>query len=203
MTEGEGFLTRWARRKRAAAAEQRQPRPGGIREPAAPTPAAPQETVSSFDPASLPRLETIGAGSDIRPFLAPDVPADLKRRALRRAWTADPAIRDFIGLSENSWDFSVSGGVPGFGSVTPEEARRILAQIGQETGAPDPGLPTEPGRQASGIGASHLEAGGDRQTDDGNQPSSEKSNIALHNNGREEKFCLPLPRRRHGGALPD
>jgi len=53
------------------------------------------------------------------------VPADLTRAALRRAWSTDPAIRDFIGLSENSWDFNAQDGVPGFGSLTPQRLARM------------------------------------------------------------------------------
>jgi Protein of unknown function (DUF3306) len=79
---------------------------------------------SSCNAANLPPIESIGAGSDIRPFLAPDVPADLTRAALRRAWSTDPAIRDFIGLSENSGDFNAQDGVPGFGSLI----RQLLAR---------------------------------------------------------------------------
>ena len=40
------------------------------------------------------RSNSITAATDIRAFLAPGVPAELTRAALRRAWTADPAIRD-------------------------------------------------------------------------------------------------------------
>ena len=79
---------------------------------------------SSCNAANLPPIESIGAGSDIRRFLAPDVPADLTRAALRRAWSTDPAIRDFIGLSEDSGDFNAQDGVPGFGSLT----RQLLAR---------------------------------------------------------------------------
>jgi hypothetical protein len=61
---------------------------------------------SVFDAARLPPIESIGPGSDIRPFLDPGVPQNLTRAALRRAWATDPTIRDFIGLSENSWDFN-------------------------------------------------------------------------------------------------
>jgi hypothetical protein len=75
--------------------------------------------------ANLPPIGSIGAGSDIRPFLAPGVPAHLTRAALRRAWSTDPAIRDFIGLSENSWDFNAPDGVPGFGSLTPQRLARM------------------------------------------------------------------------------
>ena len=80
---------------------------------------------SPFDAANLPPIESIGAASDIRPFLAPGVPAELTRAALRRAWSTDPAIRDFIGLSENSWDFNAPDGVPGFGSLTPQRLARM------------------------------------------------------------------------------
>ena len=87
---------------------------------------------SSFDMANLPPIESIGAGSDILPFLASGVPADLTRAALRRAWSTDPAIRDFIGLSENSWDFDAQEGAPGFGSLTTDSSRQPLARTTRE-----------------------------------------------------------------------
>ena len=90
-------------------------------------------TESPFDAANLPPIESIGAGSDIRPFLALGVPADLTRAALRRAWSTDPAIRDFIGLSENSWDFNAQDGVPGFGSLT----RQLVARMTGEAESSD------------------------------------------------------------------
>jgi hypothetical protein len=74
-----------------------------------------------LDLANLPPIESIGSGSDIRPFLAPGVPADLTRTALRRAWSTDPAIRDFVGLSENSWDFNAPDDVPVIGLLTRDE----------------------------------------------------------------------------------
>jgi hypothetical protein len=70
--------------------------------------------------------------------------------ALRRAWSVDPAIRTFIGLSENSWDFNAAGGVPGFSSLTAEDARRLLARAMEEKEslhAARP-LPRSPRRQA-------------------------------------------------------
>jgi hypothetical protein len=70
-----------------------------------------RETQSLPDAASLPPIGSIGAASDIRPFLEPGVPQDLARAALRRAWIVDPAIRDFVGLSENFSDFNASDAV--------------------------------------------------------------------------------------------
>jgi hypothetical protein len=89
-------------------------------------------TPTRFDAVSLPPIESIGAASDIRPFLEPGVPQDLARAALRRAWAADPAIRDFIGLSENSWDFNTPDAVPGFGSLTTGDAGRLLTRVPEE-----------------------------------------------------------------------
>ncbi len=40
----------------------------------------------------------------------------------------DPAIREFIGPSENAWDFTAPNGVPGFGPISPPaEPRPYLA----------------------------------------------------------------------------
>ena len=86
-----------------------------------PAKAAPQP---EFDLASLPSLDSITAATDIRAFLAPGVPKELARAALRRAWSADPAIRDFVGLAENDWDFTDPTAMPGFGALPPGTTSR-------------------------------------------------------------------------------
>ncbi len=157
MSADESFLARWARRKRGAARKahdrtERQRRPGTTLPRIAAAPLPPEETQSLFDPASLPPIESIGAGSDIRPFLSAGVPADLTRAALRRAWSVDPAIRDFVGLSENSWDFNAPGAMPGFGSLTAEDVRRLVARVMDEPEAS--GL--RPPRRPSGYRTTKL-----------------------------------------------
>ena len=87
---------------------------------------------SLFDAVSLPPIASIGAGSDLRPYLAPGLPQDLTRAALRRAWSTDPAIRDFIGLSENSWDFNAPDAVSGFGSLITDDAGRLSAGLAED-----------------------------------------------------------------------
>jgi hypothetical protein len=87
-----------------------------------------QWSATQLPPASQPPIESIGPGSEIRSFLAPGVPQDAAREALRRAWVADPAIRTYIGPSENSWDFNAPDGVPGFGSPISTEADRVLTK---------------------------------------------------------------------------
>jgi Protein of unknown function (DUF3306) len=74
----------------------------------------------------LPPIESIVADSDIRPFLAAGVPAELTRAALRSAWTADPAIRDFIGIAESQWDFNAPATIPGFGPLGVADYARAL-----------------------------------------------------------------------------
>jgi hypothetical protein len=81
------------------------------------------------DALGLPLLDAIGAATDIRPFLEPGVPQDAARAALRRAWTADPAIRDFIGLSEDYWDSNASDAT----RVTEETDNRLLSGSDKST----------------------------------------------------------------------
>ena len=123
MSERENLLLRWARLKQAVkAAEEIDGASAGSEAMAVPE--------APFDPASLPSIESIAADTDIIAFLRAGVPAELTRAALRRAWTSDPAIRDFIGIAENQWDFNDPNAIPGFGPLVPTESGvDILAQI--------------------------------------------------------------------------
>jgi hypothetical protein len=127
MTNDESFLMRWSRRKRDAAPTSSGPlkreRTVVGTAPEVPAP-SPRKTPLTCDPASLPSIDSIDAETDIRAFLAAGVAANLTRAALRRAWSSDPVIRKFVGLSENSWDFNAPGGVPGFGPGSPAEKNR-------------------------------------------------------------------------------
>ena len=69
------------------------------------------------DLSGLPSIEAIAANTDVRGFLQSRVPNELTRAALRKAWTSDPAIRDFIGIAENQWDFNDPNAIPGFGPL--------------------------------------------------------------------------------------
>lgn len=146
------FLERWSRRKRLAM------RRGGNALGAAADVA--DDDQDAFDLSRLPPIEDIKAATDLRAFLAPGVPVELTRAALRRAWTADPAIRDFVEIAENQWDFGKPRTVPGFGSldVTPE-LRRLVEQLCGDP--PDGG---EAGSESSEQGMSKQPA---EDTDDG------------------------------------
>jgi hypothetical protein len=71
---------------------------------------------------TLPSIDSITSTTDIRAFLRPGIPDGLKHAALRRAWTADPAIRDFVEIAENQWDFNKPQDIPGFGLLDPSWA---------------------------------------------------------------------------------
>jgi hypothetical protein len=141
VSEPENFLSRWARLKREAAeATETAATPDAAASDAsadASRPAEPADAANAppapapvFDISTLPSIESITATTDIRAFLAPGVPPDLARAALRRVWVADPAIRDFIGIAENQWDFNDPNAIPGFGSLGPlDDVRRLVAQV--------------------------------------------------------------------------
>ena len=141
MNDAENFAARWSRRKREATktkpahtdAPSNNKSLGGEAAgdakdakdaPASKTTDA--EKQPPFDPATLPPIESIVAGSDIRAFLQSGVPAELAKAALRRAWTTDPAIRDFIEMAENQWDFTNPTSIPGFGPLLPGDDPRQL-----------------------------------------------------------------------------
>jgi hypothetical protein len=235
MSEQEKFLQRWSRRKHQAAedsapAAERDAAPVKRDDETDESPASAKPSVPdaepAFDPASLPPLESIVANSDIRAFLRPGVPAGLTRAALRRAWSADPAIRDFIGLSENSWDFTAPNGVPGFGPLDPAEVPRLLAEVfGPETRekvqsaleaverATD--APAPQGKLADSAGKSEIPVTpkGDLpvesavvapgQSDTQNLLPSKGDDVAVQNGSSEPSSRFAGVRRSHGGALPE
>jgi hypothetical protein len=226
MSDDESFVARWSRRKRDAAPQTRhQPKSeeaGGGAAPEVSAALPPGETRPPPDPASLPPIESIGAGADIRAFLAAGVPADLARAALRRAWSADPVIRDFIGLSENSWDFNAPGGVPGFGSVKAEDIRRLmgepetaeLARPTAETSSADqatvpvsgsgPAAELAPQQPAVHDSAQDQPKQDHETSGDHRDPTPRgKVRIAMQHQRGEHECCQPSSRRRHGSALPE
>ena len=223
MSDPEGFLTRWSRRKREAddaapeAVPSEQPAPSLPADPEAATesgvaqPKASQGDSPEVDLSALPSLESITATTDIRAFLLPGVPAELTRAALRRAWVADPAIRDFIGLAENAWDFTAPDTIPGFGSSVPADvARRLIAgMMGEEKAeAPSEGdaraeTVTKPDVSTTDDADAEATTAVERPLTDEVGRAGEDGNVdvAMH---KEEapREDPPRPGRAHGGALP-
>jgi hypothetical protein len=228
----QNFFERWSRRKREAA-EQEKAAPSKDAEraseqlpdqPAQRASSAPAAEKASFDPASLPPIESINAVSDIRAFLAPGVSAELTRAALRRAWVADPAIRDFVGLSENAWDFTAPEGVPGFGTIGTEDVRRLVAQLTGGTSDSQPEEPNMPSAAETGdapqtpavkddsmAGAARTSAAAEMSQDEARALADPEADLLQHNKEDaatqyEDAKAEVMPaslRRGHGGALPE
>jgi hypothetical protein len=207
----ESFLSRWSRRKRAYTSPRLRGEVGSRSDPgegdprnarAVESPPHPDPLPASgereFDPATLPPIESIDAGTDVSAFLRPGVPADLARAALRRAWMADPAIRDFVGLAENAWDFNKPGGVPGFGPLRAiDDIQRLAAEVAGVASAvtPEGESGEEDGKPAPAQQQTATSAPQDIQA------SAAPDDAAVQSDSRPAE---PRPSRaRHGGALPE
>jgi hypothetical protein len=243
MSDDESFLTRWSRRKRDVAEGR------AVAEPAPPpiTPAEGEverdgdEAASSrpvtdagtsrplVDLSKLPTIESITAETDISGFLAPGVPAELTRAALRRAWSADTSIRDFIGLVENDWDVLAPAAAGGTQPLVASEAmRRMVGELFSPSPAPDD--TTAPRRDPAGSDQSlpvpvesaavavpetapaeevtaASEAPSERPTgqsvaDSGHPDAARQIDIAVQDDGEQSRPSGVAVRRGHGRALP-
>ncbi len=140
-SERENFLTRWSSRKLANRTQSAQQDAHAGHEPRDAKGTSENSTSAKtskggdaqdnppFDLAQLPPLDLIGADTNITAFLHRDVPLDLTRAALRRAWTSDPTIKDFVGLVENGWDFNDPSAMSGFGPISAEEVARLAGKV--------------------------------------------------------------------------
>jgi hypothetical protein len=141
------FLLRWSKRKHAARSAEQPPESTGslqpgprasdaVAEPAAPEPEGGATTpleaeLNAEEVARLPSLEEFTADTDISMFLRKGVPAPLRNAALRRMWSLDPKIRDFVGDARDyAYDWNTPGGVPGSGPLpSTEDVARMAARI--------------------------------------------------------------------------
>jgi hypothetical protein len=225
MTSPENFVSRWARLKSESDTEPKTepaengPQPEAVASVGAETPSAHRqdEVVDElFDPASLPSIETITVDTDIRGFLQSRVPAALTRAALRQAWARDPAIRDFIGIAENQWDFNDPTAMPGFGPMRETDNlpalltralgdRDKLADIILEIPAPvENALPAVADREPSKPDQT-LQQTSERSSapdETSNLPDESNESTATRNDGVAEEGDSSESYRSHGSALP-
>jgi hypothetical protein len=248
MTEPENFIARWSRRKREAADEVETTKPAaapGVPDESThtddgrgeagggpPVRRGVSEPASEFDWTKLPPVETITAESDIRAFLQAGVPPELTRAALRRAWAADPKIRDFVGLADYDWDFNTPGAIPGFGplEMSEEVRRQVVRMIGSsltedgldkpapahaeaqperspietsiELATTTPATPTEQIQSKGGMAPREPADGGSEAHNFRALPQCTQEDIAAQNNPELPDNSLASDRRPHGRALP-
>jgi hypothetical protein len=174
-----------------------------------------------FDLSTLPSLDSITAATDVTAFLRKGVPLELSRAALRRAWTADPAIRDFVGLAENAWDFNDPNAIPGFGPLdySQEQMRELVGKIlGEVREAAEDPASHQPPQATSGIDKRSAALAPEPQPpavpaaesiDSTTEPAatqlvrpSNDADIAVRKSGKEAEEDIPVVRRAHGTALP-
>src|SRR5262245_31751485 len=243
MSEPENFLARWSRRKREAEEQQTPPASSAPDNASSPAPqsleadfadvvraretGAQDERTSdapAIDLTKLPPIDSITAATDIRPFLAAGVPEHLRVAALRRAWVADPAIRDFVGIAENQWDFTAPEGVPGFGPLLPaDDVRRLVAEV---LGDRDEATPPEAPADAPQVAAAKEETARDdemmqsdrlapaddsRTFDTASADSESEAHVIMQydaddgasQNDGTDRNPPRVSKRAHGSALPE
>lgn len=146
MSKG-SFAGRWSRLKREAEAPAPETEPRI--EPEAEAEPEIEPEISAEEIAALPPVETLEPGADLGPFLRRGVPRALRQAALRRMWTINPAIRDYVDPArEYALDWNAPGGVPGGGAVSPSEVAAMLGRLfrppaSAEPAAAPPSMPAE------------------------------------------------------------
>ena len=231
MSDQEKFLSRWSRRKLEPADEKVPSEPpqaadapaasADAAKPAAASPARQGEAapVPEFDLSKLPSLDSIGADSDIKAFLQSGVPLALRNAALRRAWSADPAIRNYIGPAEYAWDFTDPKAMPGFGDLGPDvDIKKLVAEVFGDaksdiepladaaSSAPTPAQSASPADAnlvtATSTASESAAAGPQHGTPIDDEPLLQRDeNVATQHND-PQKHAAATSARRHGGAIP-
>jgi hypothetical protein len=216
MNDPDNFLSRWSRRKHEAGErkEKKEETAGEVdsnpapeNEPGSVASAPDTASAMKFDADSLPPIESISAKTDITAFMRSSVPETLKHAALRRAWSSDPAVRDFVGLNENFWDAAGPEGIPGFGDLDPNlDVKHLVSELFGEAPRQDASSGSEPGQ---GTNSSSPPIPNESETANLQQPhlaraespSQRNENAAAQpeqpESAPEKKFA-----RRHGGAMP-
>lgn len=144
--EGEGFLSRWSRRKRELAEPESVTVAPAVEAPPPSTEPAPAEPEPEIEP---PSLDLVDKDFDLAPWLKRNVPETWKLAALRRAWESDPAIRDYVNPARDyALDWNTPGGAPGYGPLTEsDDVGGMLRAIFGE--APEPESPATEGADAA------------------------------------------------------
>jgi hypothetical protein len=121
----EGFARRWSRLKR---------------EPVKPTPTPAAIVEVEAPPIEMPPDAATIPLEDITAWLGRSIPEGWREIALRRMWSADLSIRDFIGPADYAWDWNIPGGAPGWGPMRAADdiVRLLTRAIGEDLPKTEP-----------------------------------------------------------------
>ncbi len=216
MNDEENFISRWSRRKREVADEPPKPKKADPtqtidpldEEPGPGSQVSAASSAKEFDISSLPPINSIGAGTDITAFMQPGVPGALRHAALRRAWAADPAIRNFVGLNENYWnDAAGAAAAPGFGDLDPGvDVKRMVSELFGDSAPEKPEDESQATSTTPAVFSEQIMG----KTDQKPLPTQERIEstetpatevAAVHNDPEGQSRLSAI--RRHGGALPE
>lgn len=208
MSEDEGFLGRWSRRKQ----EQKAAPIAADTAKLAPVPAdaandktaTPPKEAEPIDLASLPPIDSLGADSDYTVFLRPGVPQSMQVAALRRLWLTDPSVRDYEALVDYAWDFNA----PGYGQLLPTDdveklARAVFGEL--EKRKEDPEAKTAELTEVPAPENAPKPADNVRRSGAGSAPAVEPEPVIAAQAPVEPAVAPSASspvRRRHGAALP-
>lgn len=206
MSGGE-FLSRWSRRKlqsepEAPATDLPAPVPAEVPGETA-TPDVPQESdaLTPEEIEALPKVEEITAETDISVFLRKGVPEFLKNAALRRVWSVDPAIRDYVSEArEYAYDWNVPGGVPGNGPLLPSD--NVGDMLRQIFGDGPPGTKLAESMEAEAARGAVSRIEGASAADPSDDASPEPTVDAAMQQSDEAQNPLQEPDSLNGKALP-
>lgn len=238
----EPFLKRWSRRKRQDTSQTAERNPAAVDDAAdkAKAPASQEFAIRStsgqnealqrsapagssqdetepLDLASLPKPDELKPDSDIRAFLDRRVPEATRNAALKRIWTLDPTIRDFIEVAENQWDWNTPGGAPGYEPI--EDAQTVARLLDHAVGVITnykrdetvilssetsfPGALLSPDAAAQTIAPITIRSERPQGIAATGTHASAEDEVATQNKSENANSMPAFSGRRHGRALPE
>ena len=114
MTDSDGRLSRWSRRKMKARRGRPEADPEDASAPTAELPVteeleaqlSTEEEAEALRKLDLPTPESLQAGDDFSAFLKKEVPGQIRRRALRLLWRSNPILANVDGLVDYGEDYT-------------------------------------------------------------------------------------------------
>lgn len=220
---GGDFFSRWSKRKRAIVREippESVPIAGEAALP--PEEGTEGEALSPEELAELPSLDSLTAESDLAQFLRAGVPMVMRKAALRRMWSLDTNIRDYVSEArEYAYDWNAVGGVPGNGPLLPTDDIKAMLRdifdgtpVAEQEQAPVDEQAPEPVTVASGADEpAATVAEGEAEAEDDRVPQvaldahpltalQPGTNPQLSEPRRASAEMMSPRPRRHGGAIP-
>jgi hypothetical protein len=209
MSEDEPFFSRWSRRKlasdRASAAtqspEKRTETPG-----LCPDPAPEAEVAEEALAIPLPDIESLLPGTDMTPFFQKGVTEQVRNAALRRLWSIDSAIRDYVDPAlDYAYDWNTPGGAPGYGPITAHDLMKLADEQAGATDGPASSIPPGSGPVALPQEEPATAVCAQQERAENPSPADDMASIAAgaeHESPVTVRLSLPAE-ANSGAALPD